>query len=337
MGLLVDVDMAAHIPLSVSVASGGDVEEVVDHTQNFFDAMPAPETLEESELLMSEFVAKHHANSTPIVVITSGGTRVKLEQNAVRFLDNFSTGSRGALSTEAFLANGYAVIFLTRTGSLAPFTGKHKPTISSLFANLTETAEGTLQLNDPDLLETFKAHQACQEGELLLSLEFETLDEYLWLLRSAGNAVRQAGRSACMYLAAAVSDFYVAAADMPEHKMQSSEGPPEIKLTGTPKMLKNLREDWAPESFLVSFKLETDINILIQKAQTSIANYGIDLVVANILETRKETVTLVTANGTNQVSLGEEAVLEGTFIKELATLHQEFIKDNVVWNKYGEM
>ena len=35
-----------------------------------------------------------------------GGTIVPLEKNTVRFIDNFSTGSRGAASAEYFLAQG---------------------------------------------------------------------------------------------------------------------------------------------------------------------------------------------------------------------------------------
>ena len=35
-----------------------------------------------------------------IVLVTSGGTAVPLEKHTVRFLDNFSTGNRGALSSE---------------------------------------------------------------------------------------------------------------------------------------------------------------------------------------------------------------------------------------------
>lgn len=39
----------------------------------------------------------------PLVVVTSGGTTVPLERNCVRFIDNFSKGTRGALSVEQFL------------------------------------------------------------------------------------------------------------------------------------------------------------------------------------------------------------------------------------------
>lgn len=39
----------------------------------------------------------------PIVCVTSGGTTVPLERHCVRFIDNFSGGTRGALSAEFFL------------------------------------------------------------------------------------------------------------------------------------------------------------------------------------------------------------------------------------------
>ncbi|KAG1669832.1 hypothetical protein FOA52_001662 [Chlamydomonas sp. UWO 241] len=47
----------------------------------------------------------------PVVVVTSGGTIVPLERRCVRFIDNFSAGSRGALSTEEFLQVGFETIF----------------------------------------------------------------------------------------------------------------------------------------------------------------------------------------------------------------------------------
>ena len=39
-------------------------------------------------------------NNAPIVLVSSGGTAVPLEVNTVRFIDNFSTGERGAVSSE---------------------------------------------------------------------------------------------------------------------------------------------------------------------------------------------------------------------------------------------
>lgn len=52
----------------------------------------------------------------------SGGTTVPLEHNTVRFVDNFSAGTRGSASAEYFLDHGYAVIFMHRLKSLEPFT-----------------------------------------------------------------------------------------------------------------------------------------------------------------------------------------------------------------------
>lgn len=57
-----------------------------------------------------------------IIDFQSGGTTVPLEHNTVRFVDNFSAGTRGSASAEYFLDLGYAVIFMHRQKSLEPFT-----------------------------------------------------------------------------------------------------------------------------------------------------------------------------------------------------------------------
>lgn len=56
------------------------------------------------------------------IFLQSGGTTVPLEHNTVRFVDNFSAGTRGSASAEYFLEHGYAVIFMHRQKSLEPFT-----------------------------------------------------------------------------------------------------------------------------------------------------------------------------------------------------------------------
>jgi phosphopantothenate---cysteine ligase (ATP) len=52
---------------------------------------------------LQEFCAPLLGTDSRIAVVTSGGTTVPLEKNCVRFIDNFSSGRRGALSTEEFL------------------------------------------------------------------------------------------------------------------------------------------------------------------------------------------------------------------------------------------
>jgi len=48
----------------------------------------------------------------------------------------------------------------------------------------------------------------------LLQLTFTTLSEYLWLLRSACQALAPLENKAVLYLAAAVSDFYIPSNEM---------------------------------------------------------------------------------------------------------------------------
>jgi len=40
-----------------------------------------------------------------------------------------------------------------------------------------------------------------------------------------------------------------------EHKIESSDGPPNVQLQLVPKMLKPLVFEWAPQAFFVSFKV----------------------------------------------------------------------------------
>jgi len=40
-----------------------------------------------------------------------------------------------------------------------------------------------------------------------------------------------------------------------EHKIQSSDGPPNVPLQLVPKMLKPLVFEWTPQAFIVSFKV----------------------------------------------------------------------------------
>ena len=70
---------------------------------------------------LHNFVTRHASHHTPIALVTSGGTTAPLERECVRYLDNFSTGTRGACVVEELLKRGYAVIHLKRMGSASPF------------------------------------------------------------------------------------------------------------------------------------------------------------------------------------------------------------------------
>lgn len=60
-----------------------------------------------------------------------------------------------------------------------------------------------------------------QSENSLLELEFESVDEYLSLLKTTCEAVDPLGSRALIYCAAAVSDFYIPHSELPHDKIQS--------------------------------------------------------------------------------------------------------------------
>jgi predicted heme/steroid binding protein len=124
------------------------------------------------------------------------------------------------------------------------------------------------------------------------------LVEYLFLLRDLSKSLKPCGSRAMSILAAAVSDFYIPEAEMSTHKIQSG-GDLHLHLRASPKMLGEIKGAWAPECLCVSFKLETDHEILRSKAEGAIAKYGVDIVVANELYSRYEHVNLYFSPSSN--------------------------------------
>ena len=275
-----------------------------------------------------------------LVLVTSGGTTIPLEKNTVRFLDNFSTGSRGAASAEYFLEMGYFVVFLHRRSSLKPFSRK-MPDPRDMFDDAVREASGSLLLVNDDVAKLIaSAHTKYKQYRCrLVELSFESLADYLHLLWMICAKIAPFGRRALLYLAAAVSDFYLPLDAMSDHKTQSSKGDLELKLKTTPKILKTLCDEWVPKALVVTFKLETDPDILLTKAVGALDNYGHEVVVANLLSTRRSEVILVKRldierdqNTTmEKISLTEDQTLAGDeieefIVKELSSLHDEKIK-----------
>jgi len=241
--------------------------------ENFFDEHPKPAHFEDSVSKIHNVCHLSTINKTRVVLITSGGTTVPLEQNTIRFIDNFSAGTRGSASAEHFLEVGYHVIFLYRTKSLEPFTrhlhGKNFLDVLDITADSSnlyvKEAEKRKMLDLVEKYQKFKDH--------LLMIPYNSLSDYLWLLRAAAQEMHILGPSGLIYLAAAVSDFYIPRTQMPNHKIQSSNGPLSLSLQLVPKMLGPLVTLWAPNAFIVSFKLETNGNILESKARESLLKY----------------------------------------------------------------
>ncbi|XP_029288387.1 phosphopantothenate--cysteine ligase [Cottoperca gobio] len=292
-----------------------------------------PSHVDEVKEKMTAFAIRHAAAGHRVVLITSGGTKVPLESRTVRFLDNFSSGRRGASSAEYFIDSGYAVIFLHRHRSLYPYTRMFS-TINMLDALKFRGGDsGEVLVNQqvlPNISKALKRYQEMKEGQLLLPIEFSSLSEYLHLLKAAAQSLSTIGSKAMFYLAAAVSDFYIPASEMPEHKIQSSNGPLQLSMNMVPKILSPLVKDWAPQAFVISFKLETDGAILLDKARRALDTYRHQVVVANVLDSRRGYVVVVTPETQAELILTEEDVqneveIEERIVSNLTSAHNKFI------------
>ena len=301
----------------------------MEEFDRFFEEIPQPKNYADIQRDLTDFCRPHaQSEDLKIVLVTSGGTTIPFEKNTVRFIDNFSAGTRGSASAEYFLARGYAVIFLHRLTSLKPFTRHFTHTD---FLAMLESSDSTDGLKVKTSLfkqvqEQFEARNKAREERRLLEISFTTLYDYLWSLRAVCQCLNAFGPRALLYLAAAVSDFYIPYDGMPEHKMQSSEGAPEISLKLVPKMLKPLVKKWVPNAFVVSFKLETDDNILVKKAQRALDTYGHHLVIANLLQTRKHRVIMVAKDSSKEIVLApeENGEIEEKIIDSVLKEHLDF-------------
>jgi phosphopantothenate-cysteine ligase len=299
-----------------------------------------PKNLEAIRRDMDTFVGKH--SSRRIALMTSGGTTVPLELNTVRFLDNFSTGSRGALCSEQLLKSGYAVILLHRQGSSFPFLRRALDRFQQ--SPVSVAANGC----------TVPPAEVFPDGggleDRLLAVPFTTIFEYLFLLREACGSLGQASKRVVVMLAAAVSDFYLPESELATDKIQSrGRDGLSINLQNVPKLLGAVRM-WLPCALVISFKLETNANILEAKAAGAIDKYGVDAVVSNLLQTRREEVTVVVRDSASEIHIdsanirgdeetpvpvsgvasttirrGDSDVVDEPLIKEVIRLHDKMM------------
>ncbi|KAL4309429.1 hypothetical protein GQ457_01G011870 [Hibiscus cannabinus] len=268
-----------------------------------------------------------------VVCVTSGGTTVPLEQRCVRYIDNFSSGHRGAASTEYFIKAGYKVILLYRRGTCQPYCSSlPEDPLLECFELADDSNFQVRQSHSEAVKGAIMNHHAAVAGGLLLKLPFTTIFEYLQMLRIIASSMKSLECRAMFYLAAAVSDFYVPWKSMAEHKIQSASGPLDMRLMQVPKMLSVLRTEWSPSAFCISFKLETDSKILLEKANMALKKYKMHSVVANELLTRKEEVTVVTENGNISVRRDKTrpgSEVEDPLVELLVKKHSTYINDAI--------
>ncbi|ALA62420.1 hypothetical protein [Turkeypox virus] len=280
------------------------------------------------------WVEDQHMRKRRVILITSGGTRVSMELNAVRFLENFSTGMRGAISVERFIDAGYGVCFLHRESSLFPWS-RVLPS-GNVLLDKFEINGDDVQLSDnikQPMLQGLRSYKSAIQNNQLFVINFTTLSEYIRLLRIASQAISLIGTDAIIYLAAAVSDFYIPACDMQEHKIESTEKGITISMKAVPKMMAHLVNEWAPKAFVVSFKLETNEEILIDRAKNALSKYHHQVVIANVMKTRRKKVIIVTRDKEIDLCITDEEekdgmVLEDKFIPVIIDMHYMFLTNN---------
>ena len=274
----------------------------------------------------SSSTKRPHPSSSPdlhkrkVVLVTSGGTLVPLERHPVRFLDNFSTGRRGAAAVEQFVGMGYAVVHLMREGSVPPFA-RHlaqlwKPkeggddvsalSPSSSPASLSPAIMSTLHVSpsegllclgsapaSPQLKRQLARYIDAVSSHRLLILPFTTLTSYAHTLQLALELLSPLSSRVLIFSAAAVSDYHIPLSSLSAHKLPSSSSSPlQLTLQPTPKLLPLLRHA-CPHAVCVSFKLDTRWEGLEGKARKALDEYGMNVVVMNELESRDDRVVLL--------------------------------------------
>lgn len=78
-------------------------------------------------------------------------------------------------------------------------------------------------------------------------------------------------------------------------------------------------------------QLETDVNLLVPKARQALNRYGHQVVIGNMLNTRKQTVTFITQNTEKVLSLTQQDLqsdveIESLIIPQLARIHEHWIE-----------
>ena len=111
---------------------------------------------------------------------------------------------------------GYKVVFLYRKGSVYPFTTGLRSSASKyiddkLLSNLEDRKQGIfLNVNNGGRIKSeLRCYNHCIKNKMLLSIPYETLQEYLTCLQFIAEELSYLKERVCFYLAAAVSDFYV--------------------------------------------------------------------------------------------------------------------------------
>lgn len=252
-------------------------------------------------------------HSKRIAVVSSGGTKVKLDAKGEYIIDNFASGWRGVYLTEDLIDEGYFVIFFYRTSSHLPYE-----------RNYDRANEETAELYHKEL------ERIQKNKKNLVLLNFDYIFEYLYKLMLLSESIHKLNCShkVLYIMAAAVSDFYVPLNQLSDN-LESIDEDITMHLKTTPKTLGLIKKMFGDSNFvMVSFKLETDESILEQKVIKSFNHSFSDFIVGNVLSTRNKRLYLyhVVLDKHELVLIEKEHEGQGILEQKLVKKLVEFIK-----------
>lgn len=201
------------------------------------------------------------------VVVTAGGTRAPIDD--VRAITNASSGRFGARIAEESLRQGASVWYLHAADTLRPFD---------------RLARFDLDAPDPDaeharLSALRDEWRSVRDRCHLVPLRVGTVVDYARQL----ERVLKDQPIDVAFLAMAASDF---APDPVAGKIPSTAESLTLHCRRQPKVIQHVR-DWSPSTYLVGFKLLSDVptSELVRQAESANRTNRADLTVANDLRT----------------------------------------------------
>ncbi|OAF69445.1 hypothetical protein A3Q56_02765 [Intoshia linei] len=268
---------------------------------------------------------KTNKNQHKLAFVTSGGTCAPIEKNSVRNLENFSTGHRGATSVEYFLENDYKVLMLKRDNCSMPFNNFIE---GKCIDELFYLENGVKVLNSDKIENLLKKIERYKSN--LHIVNFKIIEDYLYLLikicKLTGSIY---GKNAIFYLCAAVSDFYIPYNERSQHKLSFSEDSQKeiiFKFKNVPKVITEIINDENCKfSYIVTFKLETNINQLEQNMKLALQKYNHNVVIGNLIYTRYQQVYLLENGGT--IEIIKSNPVDEKLIQKIIQLHNQFIQN----------
>ncbi|KAF1781623.1 AP complex, mu/sigma subunit [Phytophthora cactorum] len=283
-------------------------------TEEYFLKTTAPKWADERREQVEAFLDHHRVVGKCVAVVTSGGTTVPLERNTVRFLDNFSTGSRGAASVE-YLLVGYAVIYVHRPGSVAPFA-RHlqRATCSSLDVDFLQHVDAPtrneqqirLLVEDPtakkNVVDAVNKLRDVRIANTLLTLPFTSVDDYFFMLRMVATS----GLGGAQDPIASWSTGTDASTGAQDARCAAPQ-------LGT-------------AVFCGVVQARDGLGHSPQEGKQAISKYAMHLVIANELHSRFDEVLLITDKDERSITRPkEEADIEAGLMEAVARMHYHYI------------